>query len=192
MSEIMEQTAEETAAAEQPVAPGKETAAGGEKEGGAAMPHEERARQAARRRAVESRARELEASSREQRLRQEVLSHPLVKEAMSLLEATRFKKDLESVREAYPELTAKSPDEVGEVYCRLMASGKVDPVVAYEAQMAADRRRNPIPGDMVSAKAAGGAAMYYSSQELDRLTDQDLRDPGIFQKAMASLSKLRN
>ncbi len=189
MSEIMEPMAEAT---EQPAAPEKEPAAGGKKEEGSVMPPEERARQAARRRAVESRAMELQTSDREQRLREEVLSHPLVKEAMSLLEATRFKKDLESVREAYPDLTAKSPEEVGEVYCRLMASGKVDPVVAYEAQVAADRRRNPVPQDMVSAKAAGGTAMYYSSQELDRLTDRDLRDPGIFKKALASLSKLKN
>ena len=96
------------------------------------------------------------------------------------------------MREAYPELTAESPRDVGEVYCRLMASGKVDPVVAYEAQVAATRRLNPVPEDMVSAASACSAALYYSSQELDRLTAKDLKDPGIFRKAMESLSKLRN
>ncbi len=168
------------------------SSAEGQQETGGEMPPEERSRQAARRRATEQRARELRASAREEQLRQEVLSHPLVKEAMTLLEETRFKQDLERVREAYPELSAKSPYDVGEVYCRLMASGAVDPVIAYEAQVAADRRRNPVPDDMVSARAVGGAAMYYSSQELDRLTDKDLQDPGIFKKAMESLSKLRN
>lgn len=186
MNEMMETAVEQEAAAPET------RPAGGEEENGGEMPPEERARQAARRRAVEQRAKELRASSREERLRQEVLSHPLVKEAMTLLEETRFKQDLAQVREAYPGLTAESPREVGEVYCRLMASGKVDPVVAYEAQAAADRRRNPVPQDMVSARSAGGAPMFYSSQELDRLTEQDLRDPGIFKKAMASLSKLRN
>ncbi len=163
-----------------------------QQETGGGMPPEERSRQAARRRAAEQTSRETEANSREERLRQEVLAHPLVKEAIALLEETRFKQDLERVREAYPELSAKRPDEVGEIYCRLMASGKVDPVVAYEAQVAADRRRNPIPDDMVSAKSSGGSTMYYSSRELDRLTEKDLRDPGIFKKAMESLSKLRN
>lgn len=158
----------------------------------AEMPKEERSKQASRRRALEQRANELRANAREQQLRQEVLNHPLVKEAMTLLEETRFKQDLDRVRAVYPDLTAQSPKDVGEIYCRLMASGQVDPVVAYEAQTAANRRIDPIPENMVSAKSAGGAALYYSSQELDRLTDQDLRDPDVFRKALASLSKLRS
>ena len=156
------------------------------------MPKEERSKQASRRRALEQRAEELRANAREEQLRQEVLNHPLVKEAITLLEEQRFQKDLDRVRAAYPELTAKSPEDVGEIYCRLMASGQVDPVVAYEAQAAANRRRDPIPENMVSAKSAGGAALYYSSQELDRLTEQDLKDPDVFRKAIASLSKLRS
>lgn len=188
MNEAMETQVEQEAAAPEtaPAENGEEQKSGGE------MPPEERSRQAARRRAVEQKAKELRASSREERMRQEVLAHPLVKEAMSLLEETRFKQDLAEVRAAYPELTAESPRDVGEVYCRLMASGAVDPVVAYEAQVAATRRLNPVPGDMVSAKSAGGATLFYSSAELDRLTEKDLRDPGIFRKAMASLGKLKN
>ncbi|MBR2012746.1 MAG: hypothetical protein IJ995_00820 [Clostridia bacterium] len=156
------------------------------------MPKEERSKQAARRRALEQKAEELRSDARQEQLRQEVMNHPLVKEAMTLLEENRFKQDLDRVRAAYPSLTAQSPQEVGEIYCRLMASGQVDPVVAYEAQAAADRRREPIPENMVSAKSAGGAALYYSSQELDRLTEKDLRDPDVFRKAIASLSKLRS
>lgn len=156
------------------------------------MSKEERSKQASRRRALEQKAEELRANAHEEQLKQEVLNHPLVKEAMSLLEENRFKQDLDRVRAAYPSLTAQSPQEVGEIYCRLMASGQVDPVVAYEAQAAADRRREPIPENMVSAKSAGGAALYYSSQELDRLTEKDLKDPDVFRKAIASLSKLRS
>lgn len=154
------------------------------------MPKEERTKQANRRRALEQRANELRANAREQQLRQEVLSHPLVKEAMSLIEQSRFKQDLDRVREAYPGLTAQSPKEVGEIYCRLMASGQVDPVVAYEAQAAADRRANPVPENMVSARSAGGESLYFSSGELDRLTEKDLKNPAVFRKALASLSKL--
>ncbi len=154
------------------------------------MPKEERSRQANRRRALEQRANELRANAREQQLRQEVLAHPLVKEAMSLIEQSRFKQDLDRVREAYPGLTAQSPQDVGEIYCRLMASGQVDPVVAYEAQAAADRRANPVPENMVSAKSSGGESLYYSSKELDRLTEKDLKNPDVFRKALASLSKL--
>lgn len=156
------------------------------------MSKEERSKQASRRRALEQKAEELRADARQEQLRQEVMNHPLVKEAMTLLEENRFKQDLDRVRAAYPSLTAQSPQEVGEIYCRLMASGQVDPVVAYEAQAAADRRREPIPENMVSAKSAGGAALYYSSQELDRLTEKDIRDPDVFRKAIASLSKLRS
>ena len=154
------------------------------------MPKEERSRQASRRRALEQRANELRANAREEQLRQEVLAHPLVKEAMSLIEQTRFRKDLDRVREAYPGLTAQSPKEIGEIYCRLMASGQVDPVVAYEAQAAANRRANPVPQNMVSARSAGSEALFYSSQELDRLTEKDLKNPEVFRKALASLSKL--
>ncbi len=192
MNEQMDNTVAEASAGEQAPAPENTAAGGGTDNADGAMSPEERSRQAARRRAAEQRARELKGSTREQRLRQEVLSHPLVREAMTLLEETRFKQDLERVREAYPGMTATHPEDVGDVFCRLMASGKVDPIVAYEAQVAADRRRNPVPEDMVSAKSAGGGALFYSSQELDRLTDQDLRDPGIFKKAMASLARLRN
>lgn len=160
--------------------------------GGNEMPPEERSLQAARRRALEARAKELRENAREEQLRREVMEHPLVKEAISLLEETRFKKDLDLVREAYPDLTAQSPREVGEIYCRLMAGGTVDPVVAYEAQLAANRRTNPVPEDMASAKSAGGAALFYSSRELDRLTESDLKDPEVFRKALASLSKLRS
>ena len=182
----MAETPETEPAAQEQTAPAEQQKEGGE------MPPEERARQASRRRAVEQRAKELRENDREQQLRREVLEHPLVKEAIALLEKTRFDKDLAKVKEAYPELAAKSPKEVGELYCRLMASGQVDPVVAYEAQLAADRRRNPVPENMVSAKSAGGTNLYYSSQELDRLTDRDLKDPGVFKKAMLSLSKLRS
>jgi hypothetical protein len=156
----------------------------------AEMPKEERSIQAARRRALEQRAEELRADAREQQVRDAVLSHPLVKEAISLLEENRYRQDLQSIREAYPSLTAQSPKEVGELYCRLMASGQVDPLTAYEAQLAADRRNHPAPENMPSAKSAGGAALFYSSQELDRLTEKDLKDPDVFRKALASLSKL--
>lgn len=184
----------ETTQAAVETAPVQETAPrpaeSGEQQKSGEMPREERSKQAARRRALEQRAEALRANEREAQLQRDVLSHPLVKEAMTLLEETRFQKDLARVREAYPSLTAKSPREVGEIYCRLMASGTVDPVVAYEAQAAADRRRNPVPESMVSAKSAGGAAQFYSSQELDRLTEKDLRNPDIFRKAMASLSRV--
>lgn len=157
----------------------------------AEMPPEERSRHAARRREAERQAKEQENAEREGALRRQIMSHPLMQQAVGLIEETRFKRDLDQVRTVYPNLTAKSPMEVGELYCRLMASGQVDPVVAYEAQVAADRRADPVPENMVSARSAGGAALYYSSKELDALTEQDLKDPGIFQKALASLSKLR-
>lgn len=155
------------------------------------MPKEERSRHAARRRAAEQQGREEQNAAREAHLRRQILDHPLMQQAVGLIEETRFKRDLSQVRAAYPNLTAQSPMEVGELYCRLMASGQVDPVVAYEAQLAADRRADPVPENMVSAKSAGGAALFYSSKELDALTEQDLKDPAIFQKALASLSKLR-
>lgn len=185
MNEQMETVVEATT-------PAEESTSQNETQENSPMPPEERAKQASRRRAVEQRAKELREDAREQQLRQEVLSHPLIQEAKALVEKTRFSQDLAKVKEAYPGLTAQSPLEVGELYCRLMASGHVDPVVAYEAQVAADRRKNPVPDDMVSAKSAGGAALFYSSKELDRLTAKDLKDPEVFRKAMASLSKLKN
>ncbi len=191
MSEQMLDTA--AVAAEEADAQNQAPAAAGAEEQAEkqAMPPEERAHNAALRRAAQEHGRTLRESAKEQALKEQVLEHPLVREAVQLLEQTRFRKDLDRVREAYPELTAKDPKEVGEVYCRLMASGLIDPVVAYEAQKATDRRQNPLPGDMVSAKSAGGAEHYFSSRELDRLTEQDLKDPRVFQKALSSLSKLR-
>lgn len=181
---------EETPAPQQEQPMEEENASSSENEAQkeAEMPLEERSRYAARRREAEQQA----TKAMEDHLRAKLLEHPLVQEAVGLIEETRFKQDLEQVRKLYPNMTAQSPVEVGEIYCRLMASGHVDPVVAYEAQIAADRRNAPIPQNMVSAKSAGGAALYYSSRELDRLTEQDLKDPAVFQKALASLSKLRS
>ena len=136
-------------------------------------------------------AEEAQSAFDEESLRERLLSHPLVREAIELLETTRFRQDLDRVRAVYPDLAAGSPEEVGEVYCRLMATGSVDPVEAYEVQLAADRRRRGAPDDMVSASANGSAALYYSSAELDRLTQKELEDPAVFKKALLSLSKLK-
>lgn len=67
-----------------------------------------------------------------------------------------FNRDLEAIKAIYPNEKAKSITDLGDEFLSLMASGKISPVVAYEAIKANKERTNKTPasmGDVGSSKA---------------------------------------
>ena len=102
-----------------------------------------------------------------------------------------FKDDMALLKKAHPEVTAAHPSELGEDFLRLRASG-VDPVVAYEAiRLSEESKKTPPPPTPGSMKTGGGAESrdYFTEEELGRLTDKQLDNPKILEKALKSLSR---
>lgn len=126
-------------------------------------------------------------------IEERIKNHPRVVEAEKFARNLRFEKDLQAIKESYPDCKAKSVEELGEVFLNLMRSGTVDAVDAYAAQLAHDKRKvSKIPPKIGALKNSQlPDKEYYSNDELDRLNLTDLDDPTVFEKAMKSMQKLK-
>lgn len=101
-----------------------------------------------------------------------------------------FKSDLAAIKKAFPDFKGKSIDDLGDQFAALRANG-VDAVTAYAAmQQAKQATAKPVPPVMGAVNQTTAEKEFYTSDELDRLTDKDLDDPGIFAKAMRSMTRL--
>ena len=101
-----------------------------------------------------------------------------------------FKSDLAAIKKAFPDFKGKSIDDLGDQFAALRANG-VDAVTAYAAmQQAKQATAKPVPPVMGAVNQTPAEKDFYTSDELDRLTDKDLDDPGIFAKAMRSMTRL--
>lgn len=100
--------------------------------------------------------------------------------------------DLAAVKKAYPDAEINNIADLGEEFIRLRAAG-VNAVVAYNAvRQAEDAGKKAKPVSTESARSSStGEKEYYSSSELDRLSNRDLDDPKILEKALKSLSRLK-
>lgn len=101
-----------------------------------------------------------------------------------------FKADLAAIKKAFPDFKGKSIDELGGQFAALRANG-VDAVTAYAAmQQAKQATEKPVPPVMGAVNQTKTEKEFYTSEELDRLTDKDLDDPSIFARAMRSMTRL--
>lgn len=101
-----------------------------------------------------------------------------------------FKSDLAAIKKAFPDFKGKTIDDLGDQFAALRANG-VDAVTAYAAmQQAKQATAKPVPPVMGAVNQTSAEKEFYTSEELDRLTDKDLDDPGIFAKAMRSMTRL--
>ena len=101
----------------------------------------------------------------------------------------KIKRDLEGIKRLDPSVS--SLGELGDNFLKLIANG-IDAKTAFYAVRghSAGGFEPKIP-QLGKLEATGGAASeYFTSAQLDRLTDKDLSDPKIFKKAMLSLTKL--
>lgn len=125
-------------------------------------------------------------------IEERINTHPRVVEAEAFARNLRFEKDLQAIKEAYPDCKAESVMELGDVFLDLMKSGRIDAVDAYAAQLAHNERNTgKIPAKIGALnKSQPPEKEFYSDDELSRLTSKDLDDPIIFEKAMKSMRKL--
>ena len=126
-------------------------------------------------------------------IEERINQHPRVVEAEAFARNLRFEKDLQAIKEAYPDCKAQHVEELGDVFLALMRSGNVDAVDAYAAQLAHDERRESKIPPKIGAlnKSQLPEKDLYSNDELDRLNSSDLDDPAVFEKAMKSMQKLK-
>lgn len=101
-----------------------------------------------------------------------------------------FKSDLAAIKKAFPDFRGKTIDDLGDQFAALRANG-VDAVTAYAAmQQAKQATAKPVPPVMGAVNQTPAEKEFYTSEELDRLTDKDLDDPSIFARAMRSMTRL--
>lgn len=117
---------------------------------------------------------------------------PRIVEAERITREATYKKDLQAIKEAYPDCKAESVQDLGDVYLNLMQSGSVNPVDAYAAQIAHnEREKAKIPAKIgaVNQTAQKTEKDFYTSEEVDRLSDEDLANPKIRAIVMKSMTK---
>lgn len=105
-----------------------------------------------------------------------------------------FEDDLKAIKDAYPEVKAKSIRELGEKYWSLMKTGELSAVEAYEViRKLEERGKKTPPPSTGSVKQVAGKTEkeFYSSEEVDELSEKDLDDPKILNKVLKSMTKWR-
>lgn len=112
-----------------------------------------------------------------------------LKEQMLELEVDRrMESALRTIQEIDPSV--KSLDELGESFVNMIAAGLSDKE-AYYATLAMNSKEKvfaPSPIGKVSDNRV--ERDYYTSEEIDNLTDEELDDPKIWEKVMRSMDLL--
>ena len=112
-----------------------------------------------------------------------------LKEQMLELEVDRrMESALRTIQEIDPSV--KSLDELGESFVNMIAAGLSDKE-AYYATLAMNSKEKvfaPSPIGKVSDNRV--ERDYYTSEEIDNLTDEELDDPKIWEKVMKSMDLL--
>ena len=100
----------------------------------------------------------------------------------------RLQEGLREVQEIDPNI--KSLDELGEPFVHMIAAGLTNKE-AYYATLAMNSKEKvfaPSPIGKVSDNRT--ERDYYTSEEIDNLTDEELDDPQIWEKVMKSMDLL--
>jgi len=114
--------------------------------------------------------------------------------AQTIIDDRTFERDLQEIKAVYPDVKCGNVWELGEVYLRLMLTGEVDAVTAYEAQTASERRgRKAAPPSAGSARSGGMAPEkeFYTPEEVDRLSKNDYDNPKIMARVRKSMTRWR-
>lgn len=117
---------------------------------------------------------------------------PEILQARRILQDARMAADLAAVQQAHPQVTAKNCRELGSRFFALMATGVLDPVTAYEAVVAYEKRHAapempPVIGAV--AGGSGGEKEFYTPEEVDRLSGSQLRDQKVLRRIIRSMTK---
>ena len=100
-----------------------------------------------------------------------------------------MREDLATIQEIDPEI--KSLDDVGEAFVKMRFSGGLSAKEAYYACKALELKEKVLAPDAIGKVSDTKAERdYYTSEEIDNLTDEELDDPTIWAKVMKSMSRL--
>lgn len=140
-------------------------------------------------------AREAEAK----RIREAAMNDPEIRklkeerDALYEMQLDQIRKgDLEKVKKAFPDVSAKDVKELGEQFASLRANG-IDAVVAYAAIKQAEGATKPKTPPSIGSvnNATARVKDFYTPEEVDAFTDADLNDPVKFEAARKSMTKWR-
>lgn len=131
--------------------------------------------------------------ARQNAIDEAVRNHPAVKEAERAAREAQFAKDLAAVKAAFPDVTANSVTELGEVFLAGMRGG-LSAEDAYAAQLAHDNRnKKEVPQKIGGIQQKfEPEAEFYTEEELNAF-EKDPKaydDPKVLKKALASLKRL--
>jgi hypothetical protein len=105
-----------------------------------------------------------------------------------------FDDDLRAVKAAYPEVQAKSIYDLGSKFYSIMKLGDLSAVEAYEVVQKLEEKNKIQPPPSIGSVREGASASgktFYSSDDVDRLTDRELEDPKILDRVFQSMTKWR-
>lgn len=128
-----------------------------------------------------------------QKLQKELIDeNEFVVEAKRIIDEDTFKRDLAKVKEAYPECKAKSVEELGEIFMTLMATGAVDAVSAYSAQLKHDEmnvRKEPVSTGSLSSSDVFSEQTYFTPEEAKRIPRKALKqNPSLMERLRKSMA----
>lgn len=101
-----------------------------------------------------------------------------------------YERDVAEINEHFPDAKVKSLDELGEDFAAMRAGG-VGNLAAYAAiRQAREAAAKPLPPEIGAVNATeAGEKDYYSPEEADRLTSEQLDNPKIMDIVMKSMTK---
>ena len=100
----------------------------------------------------------------------------------------RMQEGLREIREIDPNV--KSLDELGESFIHMIAAG-LTTKEAYYATLAMKSKEKVFAPDPIGRVSDNRVERdYYTSEEIDNLTDEELDDPAIWAKVMKSMERL--
>ena len=100
-----------------------------------------------------------------------------------------MREDLTAIQEIAPDV--KSLDELGESFIRMRLDGGLSVKEAYYACKAMELKEKVLAPDAIGKVSDTKAERdYYTSEEIDNLTDEELDDPTIWAKVMKSMERL--
>ena len=112
-----------------------------------------------------------------------------LREAMLEMEVERrMQEGLREVQEINPSV--KSLDELGESFAHMIEAG-LSTKEAYFAAMQMEGKEKVLAPDAIGRVSDNRAERdYFTSEEIDRLTEEDLADDAVYEKVMRSMERL--
>ena len=105
-----------------------------------------------------------------------------------------IEEDIATIKKAYPDANINSIEDLGQEYINIMRTGTVDSVTAYEILQARKAKtevpKPPITGATNTSSTA--EKDFFTSEEVDRLSEKDLDNPKIFETVRKSMLKWKN